>query len=96
MKPSELNEKVKAQLLELDSLNFISASAKWDREMSIRLESIQQHKPKKNINYALFFISLAIINGVIVLFSLTENKQEDTSHFTRLQVISNELLITSN
>lgn len=55
MEPFELNEQVKAKLLEFDSLDAISASEKWDTALEIRLEILERYQPKKNLNYGLFF-----------------------------------------
>lgn len=96
MKSLELNEKIQAQLLEFETLNTIKVSEKWDSELRIRLELQQQYPTNKNVNYTLFFISLAIINCFIVMFSLIKTNEVDTLRSSNLEMISNELLITSN
>lgn len=96
MEPFELNEQVRAKLLEFDSLDAISASEKWDTALEIRLEILERYQPKKNLNYGLFFLSLLLINGFIMMYSLVDTPEKDTVHVTNLQVISNEILITSN
>ncbi|WP_264520180.1 hypothetical protein [Flavobacterium sp. N1994] len=96
MKTPELNEKVIQKLQEFESLAPISASQNWDIAMQTRLQLTHQAQPSARGHYSLVLVGLVLVNGLFVLFSLMKTPQTETPRTTNLEVISSELLITSN
>jgi len=96
MKSNELNEKVLKKLQEFETLENIYPSPDWDTELHIKLQLNSSIKANYISKYNFILVCIVLLNCGLILFSLFNEPKQTTSRTTNLELISNELLITSN
>lgn len=92
----EINKIVQHKLHEFETMKTISTSDNWDAELTNKLYSRQSIKQNYSKNYGLILVVLTLINISFITYSVigtTEKKETTNADF---QMVSNELLITSN
>jgi hypothetical protein len=96
MKPNELNEKVIEKLHEFEALAPIYPSADWDAELQMKLQFTTSIKTTFLSKYNLILVFIVLLNCGLIMFSLWSEPKPIPTRTTNLEMISNELLITSN
>ena len=96
MKPNKLNEKVIQKLLEFDTLENINPSTNWDTELNLKLQLNSTVKPNFITKYNLILVCVVLLNCSLILYSMLYESKQTTNRTMNLELISNELLITSN
>jgi len=94
MKTFEINKKAILKLDEFKNLERISTSIYWDEKFSNKLIKRQSEKHNKFINYYTIVLLLVVINSSLILLSLIKDPIKK-SHNRNLEIVSNELLISS-
>ena len=94
MKTFEINKKAILKLDEFKNLESISTSIYWDEKFSNKLINRQSEKHNKFINYYTIVLLLVVINSSLILLSLIKVPIKNT-HNRNLEIVSNELLISS-
>ncbi len=95
MKPNTLNEKVIEKLQEFESLENIYPSSDWDYELQMKLQMHASIKTTFISKYNFILVCIVLINCGLIVFSLLNESKPTTTRTTNLEVISNELLISS-
>ena len=96
MKPNKLNEKVKAKLLEFETLASFNPSPDWDDQLNRKLQSKFPRKNNYANNYQLILACIVVLNiGLVTLLSFRV-PEKTAARTARLELLSKELLLTSN
>lgn len=96
MKSNTLNEKVLKKLHEFETLENIHPSSDWDTELQLKLQLNSSIKTNFISQYSVILVCIVLLNCGLLLFSVFNKPKETISRTTNLELISNELLITSN
>ncbi len=96
MKPNALNEKVIEKLQEFETLENIHPSSDWDAKLQMKLQLNTTIKTNFIGKYNLILVCIIVLNCGLIVFSLVNELKRTTTRTTNLELISNELLITSN
>ena len=92
----ETNKKAQQKLHEFEAMEILSASDTWDAELNNKLYSKQSIKSNYSKSYGFVLVALTIINiGFITYSSMGTSEKKETIH-ADFEMVSNELLITSN
>ncbi len=96
MKPNELNEKVTAKLLEFETLASFNPSPDWDDQLNRKLQSNLSRKTNYANKYQLILACVVVLNIGLVALSLIRVPEKTAARTARLELLSKELLLTSN
>ena len=92
----EINKKVEQKLHEFETMKTISASDNWDAELTNKLYASQSIKQNYSKSYSLVLVVLTLINISFITYSYIGTTEKKETTYTDFQMVSNELLITSN
>ena len=92
----EINKKVQQKLHEFETMKTISASDNWDAELTSKLYAGQSVKPNYSKSYGLILVILTLINISFITYSFIGTTEKKETTHADFQMVSNELLITSN
>lgn len=96
MKSNALNEKALKKLHEFETLENIHPSSDWDTELQLKLQLNSSIKTNVISQYTVILVCIVLLNCGLLLFSVFNKQKQTISRTTNLELISNELLITSN
>ncbi len=96
MKPNELNEKVTAKLLEFETLASFNPSPDWDDQLNRKLQSNLSRKTNYANKYQLILACVVVLNIGFFALSLIRVPEKTAARTARLELLSKELLLTSN
>ena len=96
MKSNKLNEKVLKKLHEFDTLENIYPNPYWETELHLKLQLNSSIKNNILSKYNVILVCIILLNCGLLLFSVFNKPKETISRTSNLELISNELLITSN
>ena len=92
----EINKKVQQKLHEFETMKTISASDNWDAELTSKLYARLSVKSNYSKSYGLVLVVLTLINISFITYSYTGTIEKKETKHADFQMVSNELLITSN
>ena len=92
----EINKKVQQKLHEFETMKTISASNNWDAELTNKLYSSQSIKQNYSKSYSFVLVVLTLINISFITYSFIGTTEKKETTHADFQMVSNELLITSN
>ena len=92
----EINKRVQQKLHEFETMKTISASDNWDAELTSKLYAKQSLKLNYSKSYGLILVILTLINISFITYSFIGTTEKKETKHADFQMVSNELLITSN
>ena len=91
-----INDKVFQKLLEFEQLEMPTCSANWETELERKLQVTEPTTTNNADDYSILILALFLVNVGLFALSVATKKTPTTSRTVDLQIISNELLISSN
>lgn len=96
MKSNELNKKVLKKLHEFESIENIYPSLDWEAKLKTKIQFNSSIKNTFISKYSLTLGCVVLLNFGLLVFSIYNESKKSKTRTTNLELISNELLITSN
>jgi hypothetical protein len=93
---NNISDKVFQKLLEFEQLEMQKCSPNWDTNLEQKLKMTEPTTTNNTDGYSIFILALFLVNVGLFALSVDTNKTPTTSRTVDLQIISNELLISSN